>query len=205
MHPDHPVSAGRALRHGAPRMTHKHASDLPEPTRLTLEFTPRIRETLDWIVRVDLNDEPDDWTRRRVLVDLMLAHARQLREGTHGQAGDDETHREHRNQLDAVRRERDALRKALQVERANRRSILHRLIAARAKLADALGVAGRLRASRDRYRDLALRIEAALYNACPRKNVHGLERRINVALHDLGRILPAPVHNDLDGEADGTP
>ena len=172
---------------------------------LTLGLSPRVREALDWIVRGDSTHEPDDWNRRCVLVDLILDHARQLREGTHRQAGDEAAHPEHRKELDAVRRERDALRKALEVERANRRGVLHRLSAARTKLNNTLGVAGRLRASRDRYQDLALRIEAALYNACPGNNVRGLERRINLALQDLGRILPARVGDNLDGSGDGTP
>ncbi|MDE0361182.1 MAG: hypothetical protein OXI74_08455 [Rhodospirillaceae bacterium] len=186
-------------------MTGKHARDASQMMNLTLGLSPRVREALDWIVRGDSNHEPDDWNRRCVLVDLILDHARQLRKGTHRQAGDEAAHPEHREQLDAVRRERDTLRKALELESANRRGVLHRLIASRTKLANALGVASRLRASRDRYQDLALRIEAALYNACPRNNVRGLERRISVALQDLGRILPAPVRDNLEGSNDATP
>ena len=202
---DSHVSAGRTLAHAAPRMTGKHTRTASQMMNLTLGLSPRVREALDWIVRGDSNHEPDDWNRRCVLVDLILDHARQLREGTHRQAGDEAAHPEHREQLDAVRRERDALRQALEVERSNRRGVLHRLSAARTKLNNTLGVASRLRASRDRYQDLALRIEAALYNACPRNNVRRLERRINLALQDLGRILPARVGDNLDGSGDGTP
>ncbi|MDE0450239.1 MAG: hypothetical protein OXI90_00530, partial [Gammaproteobacteria bacterium] len=72
-------------------------------TRLALDLAPRMVEILDSIVRADLNGEPDDRTRREVVVKLLTDHA------------------DRREEPGAVRRERDALRKALEAERATRR------------------------------------------------------------------------------------
>ena len=49
----------------------------------------------------------------------------------------------------------------------------------------------RLKKSRDRYRDLAVRIEAALLGLPPREDFHGLERRLERALGERGFELPA--------------
>ena len=44
----------------------------------------------------------------------------------------------------------------------------------------------RLKKSRDRYRDLAVRVEAALLGLPPREDFHGLERRLERALAGKG-------------------
>ena len=49
----------------------------------------------------------------------------------------------------------------------------------------------RLKKSRDRYRDLAVRAEAALLGLPLREDFHGLERRLERALGDRGFDLPA--------------
>ena len=51
----------------------------------------------------------------------------------------------------------------------------------------------RLKKSRDRYRDLAVRIEAALLGLPPREDFHGLERRLERALAGRGcHLSPRP-------------
>ena len=49
----------------------------------------------------------------------------------------------------------------------------------------------RLKASRDRYRDLAVRAEAALLNLPVRFDYGGIERRLERALRDRGFEMPA--------------
>ena len=49
----------------------------------------------------------------------------------------------------------------------------------------------RLKKSRDRYRDLSVRAEAALLGLPPREDFHGLERRLKRALGGRGFDLPA--------------
>ena len=62
----------------------------------------------------------------------------------------------------------------------------------------------RLKKSRDRYRDLAVRIEAALLGLPPREDVHGLERRLERALAGKGCHLPArPRPNRADRQRGG--
>ena len=51
----------------------------------------------------------------------------------------------------------------------------------------------RLKKSRDRYRDLAVRVEAALLGLPPREDFHGLERRLERALAGKGcNLRPRP-------------
>ena len=62
----------------------------------------------------------------------------------------------------------------------------------------------RLKKSRDRYRDLAVRAEAALLGLLPREDFHGLERRLERALGGKGFDLPArPRPNPPDRRRDG--
>lgn len=49
----------------------------------------------------------------------------------------------------------------------------------------------RLKASRDRYRDLAVRVEGALLNLPVRFDYGGIERRLERALRDQGFEMPA--------------
>ena len=61
----------------------------------------------------------------------------------------------------------------------------------------------RLKKSRDRYRDLAVRAEAALLGLPPREDFHGLERRLERALGGRGFELPArPRPNPADRQRD---
>ncbi len=124
--------------------------------RLKLELRPHVVENLDRVVRADMNREPDDWSREAVLVNLMLARARQLHEGAQQEAGDSD---------DAV-------------DDGNRQLIASRTI-------------DRLRQSRDRYRELATRAEAALLGTPVRDDYGSLERRLERALRDRGFEMPA--------------
>lgn len=131
--------------------------------RLTLELKPHVVENLDRIVRADMNKEPDDWTRSAVLVNLMLDRARQLHEGAQREGGDG----------DAAPGPGDHA-----ADNANAQGNAIRTIA-------------RLRQSRDRYRDLAARAEAALLGAPVRDDFGGIERRLEGALQDKGFEMPA--------------
>lgn len=55
----------------------------------------------------------------------------------------------------------------------------------------ALNTINRLKKSRDRYRNLAVRAEAALLGLPPREDFHGLERRLERALVGKGFDMPA--------------
>ena len=87
-------------------------------------------------------------------------------------------------------RPRDAVAKALEAERANRRRDRERHAALRASFTNALKTVERVRESRDRYRELASRAEAALLRTAPSGNLGSLERRLGLALHKAGFELP---------------
>ena len=53
---------------------------------------------------------------------------------------------------------------------------------------------GRLKTSRDRYRDLAVRAEAALLGVPVRDDYGSIERRLERALRDKGFEMPAATH-----------
>ena len=178
--------------------------DLSKMMRFMVELTPAVGETLDWLVRVNGNDEPDDWTRCRVLVDLMLDRARQLREGGQPEAGAGKAQQPPRDDLESVRRERDALRNALEAERAVRRRDRERYAWIHASLRNARGAVARLGESRARYRDLALRVEAAVLRAPARDDPGGLEDRLRRALRDAAFELPdrrIPARSAADSRA----
>ena len=59
---------------------------------------------------------------------------------------------------------------------------------------NALETLARLRKSRDRYRDLAVRAEAALLGVPIREDYGGIERRLERALRDRGFEMPAAPH-----------
>ena len=123
--------------------------------RLTVELKPHVAEKLDSVVRADWNEEPEDWTRCAVLVNLLLERARQLAEGGHREAGAQQARQPHRDDLESVRRERDGLRKALEAERATRRRDRERYASIHETLRNARAAVARLGESRARYRDLA--------------------------------------------------
>ena len=155
--------------------------------RIELELKPHVAEQLDSVVRADMNEEPGDWTRRAVLVNLMLARARQLREGD---ARAMDASPAPRDEIESVRRERDALRNALESERAVRRRDRKRHAEIRERLRGARNALRRLGESRAACRDLALRVEAALERSSPRKDLGDLEGRLHRALRAAGFAMP---------------
>lgn len=159
--------------------------------RFMIELTPTLGEILDWLVRVDHKDVPDDFSRCHVLVELMLDRARQLREAGQPEAGAGKAQQTPRDDLQSVQRERDALRKALEAERAQRRRDRERHAWVHASLRNARGAVTRLDESRAGYRHLALRVEAALLRAPLRDDPGGLEDRLRRALRGAGFELPA--------------
>ncbi len=92
---------------------------------------------------------------------------------------------------DAVRRECDALRKALEAERATRRRDRKRHAELHDRLRSAQAANRRLSESRAAYRDLALRVEAALLRTPPREDLGDLEGRLDRALGAAGFQMPA--------------
>ncbi len=97
----------------------------------------------------------------------------------------------HGGKLDAVRRKRDALRKALEAERATRRRDRKRHAELHNRLRSAQAANRRLSKSRAAYRELALRVEAALLRAPLREDFGALEGRLDRALATAGFRMPA--------------
>ena len=95
-----------------------------------------------------------------------------------------------RDQLVAVIRERDAVRRALDAERATRRRDRERHARVRERLRGARNALQRLGESRATYRDLALRVEAALLRTGPRLDLGDLEGRLDRALRAAGFMMP---------------
>lgn len=158
---------------------------------LTLDLSQDMVDVLDWLVRGDDDYEPDDFSRRQTINELMLGRARQLREDAHDAAGAGRANRPQRDELETLRRERDALRKALEAERATRRRDRERNAVVLAQVRTARSAVARLSDSRAAYRDLALRIEAALLDAPPRSDFRGIETRLRQKLSAAGFTMPA--------------
>ena len=173
--------------------------------RLTLELKPPVVESLDRLVRAQWNEEPSEWTRCAVFINLVLERARQLGDGVHSKDGAaDRAQHPHRDDLESVRRERDALRRALEAERALRRRDRERYAGIHDTLRNGRAAVVRLGESRARYRELALRVEAAVLRAPARDDPGGLEDRLRRALRDAGLSLPdsrIPARSAADSRA----
>jgi len=170
-------------------------------TRLAVTLTAAQTEALDWIVRRDATDHysVNDRTRAAAIGGILLRHVGQLRErddrdASVGRALDtlrqDAAPDALRRERDALRDERDALRRALEAERAARRRDRERHARTRRSLDNARAAAKRYAASRDRYRDLALLVEAALLARPPSDDLGGLAERIARALRQEGYRIP---------------
>ena len=138
-------------------------------TRLTLHLTALHVQTVDWLMNGDDAYRPDDRHRRRAVEQLILDHAREVKE------------RAARNDAQSTLGQCDTT----------------------------LNTINRLKKSRDRYRDLAVRAEAALLGLPPREDFHGLERRLERALGGKGFDMPArprprPGDRRRDGKVGGT-
>ena len=130
-------------------------------TRLTLRLTELHIQTIDWIMSGDDNYRPDARHRGHAVARIILSYAGELRDRAAAENGNDNAPRQHGPA--AGRRDRS----------------------------NALRTLERLRKSRDRYRDLAARIEAALLGVPQRDDFGGLERRLERALAEKGIHLPA--------------
>ena len=95
-----------------------------------------------------------------------------------------------RDQLVAVIQERDAVRRALDAERATRRRDRERNARVRDSLRGARNALPRLGESRATYRDLAPRVEAALERTMPRRDLGDLKGRLARALRAAGFTMP---------------
>lgn len=170
-------------------------------TRLTVNLTAEQTEALDWIKRGDEGYRPDGRHRRDAIGGILMDHVRELR-GRIDREGSVERAlqalRDERDALraepDALRHERDALRKALEAERKTRRRDRERFAGNRRSLDNARAAVARLTESRDRYRELALRVEAALLRAPPSDDPAGLARRLALALRRAGFEIPDMPH-----------
>ena len=158
-------------------------------TRLSLHLSTEQSDTIDWLVKRK-GERFRDRHARDVVGELLLDYARELRGRDEHVANLQHGQNELRIQLDAMRRERDGVAKALEAERANRRRDRARHAALRVSLRNALKAVERVRTSRDRYRELVARAEAALLRTQPSGNLGLLERRLRLALRRAGFALP---------------
>ena len=159
-------------------------------THLALYLGQTHIETLDWIMRDDGSYRPDDHSRGHAIRAILLEHAHVLGQLDDRKAESEAAQQALRDRLDAVSRERDALRKALNAERATRSQDRKRFAAVRENLRNARSAMVRLSESRASCRDLALGVEAALLRTAPRRDSGGLEDRLDRALRRAGFAMP---------------
>ena len=165
-------------------------------TRLTLDLTPMHIRTLDWIMSGDDNYQRDDLHRRDAIADILLDYARELRHRDDGDGDTANAVQQLRNDLHSIQNERHEAVKAIAVEREAVASLRRKLAAARRSLGNALATAARLRDSRAKYRDLVVRVEAALLGDRPREDLGGLERRLEQAMRRAGFEMSRIPHRE---------
>ena len=159
--------------------------------QLTLDLAQDLVDIIDRLVREDGKCNNDDFGRRRAIRRLLYEYDDRSRQDARGKAGPAEAGNADRDELAAVCRERDALRKVLENERATRRSDRKRYAKSRERLENAQAAVARLSDSRAVYRSMALRVEAALRRASPREDLGDLEGRLRRALRAAGFEMPA--------------
>ena len=159
-------------------------------TQLTIHLSQTHIEVLDSIMSGRRDYRSDDHSRRHAIGEILLKYHHLLGEREDRKAEADAAQQALRDQLDAVSRERDAVRKALIAERATRRRDRERHAERRERLRGARNALRRLGESRATYRDLALRVEAALLRTTPRKDLGDLEGRLSRALRAAGFEMP---------------
>ena len=158
-------------------------------TRLTLNLTDAQAETVDWLLhRKGIRHQ--DRHPRDTVGELLLDYAREVRGHAEHVTNLRRAQHELRIEFDAIRRERDGVKKALNAERANRRNDRARHAALRAGLDNARKMIDRVMRSRDRYRELAARAEAALLRTRISDDLGSLERRLRLALQKKGFTQP---------------
>ena len=158
-------------------------------TRLTLRLTDAQADAVGWLMdRKGLRH--DEHHPRDTIGELLLDYVREARGHEKHVENLKRAHHELRIELDAMRRERDGVAKALEAERANRRRDRERHAALRTSLDRARKTIERIRSSRDRYRDLVARAVAAMLRTMPSDDLGSLERRLRLALRKAGFELP---------------
>ena len=159
-------------------------------TTLTIHLSQTQIEVLDEIMSGRRDYGPDDHSRRHAIGEILLKHHQLLGERDDRKAEADAAQQALRDQVVAVIQERDAVRRALDAERASRRRDRERQAQVRESLQGARNALRRLGESRATYRDLALRVEAALVRAPPRRDLGDLEGRLARALRAAGFTMP---------------
>ncbi len=147
-------------------------------------------EVLDSIMSGRHDYHFDDHSRGHAIGEILLKHHQLLGERDDRKAEADAAQEALRDQLVAVIQERDAVRRALDAERATRRRDRERRTRVRDSLRGARNALQRVGESRATYRDLALRVEAALGRTVPRRDLGDLEGRLARALRTAGFTMP---------------
>ena len=147
-------------------------------------------EVLDEIMSGRRDYLADERSRGHAIGEILLKHHQLLGERDDRKAEADAAQQALRAQLVAVTEELDAVRRALDAERATRRRDRERTARVRESLHGARNALRRLGESRATYRDLALRVEAALLRTVPRRDLGGLEGRLARALRAAGFEMP---------------
>ena len=159
-------------------------------TPLTIYLSQTQIETLDSIMNDRRDYRHDDRSRANAIGEIVLKYHYLLGERDDRKFEADAAQQAHRKELESLRRERDAVRKALNAERATRRRDRERHARRQEHLRGARNALRRLGESRAIYRDLALRAEAALLRAVPRRDLGDLEDRLARALRAAGFAMP---------------
>ena len=159
-------------------------------TTLTIHLSQVQIEVLDSIMSGRRDYHFDDHSRGHAIGEILLKHHQLLGEREDRKAEADAAQEALRDQLVAVIRERDAVRRALDAERATRRRDRERHARVRDSLRGARNALRRLGESRATYRDLALRVEAALGRTVLRRDLGDLEGRLARALRAAGFTMP---------------
>ena len=159
-------------------------------TTLTIHLSQTQIEVLDEIMSGRRDYHFDDHSRDHAIGEILLKHHQLLGEGDDRKAEADAAQQALRDQVVAVIQERDAVRRALDAERTTRRRDRERQAQVRDSLHGARNALRRLGESRATYRDLALRVEAGLLRAPPRRDLGDLEGRLDRALRAAGFTMP---------------
>lgn len=173
-------------------------------TRLILELNGLQTAALDRIMGGN-RDHLDDSQRQEAIGRVLLEYDEELHKRSRQSTQAARSLQKLRNELDTARNELIEVKNeqrnfehALEAERKTRIRIREKLTAVRRRLDNTVGSARRLRASREKYRSLAARVEAAILHAAPRKDFAGLEARLTRALRSAGFELPAPAPQDAE-------
>ena len=159
-------------------------------TTLTIHLSQVQIDVLDEIMSGRRGYLADDHSRGLAIGEILLKYHHLLGEREDRKADADAAQQAIRDRLEALSRERDAVRKALNAERATRRRDRERHARRQARLRGARNALRRLGESRATYRDLALRAEAALLRAVPRRDLGDLEGLRARALRAAGFEMP---------------